>query len=99
MATDNILQNHKTLGYDHCFLLDKGKITLENNKYKLDISTDFKAVQIYSDNYNDEIKMMGTDELTHRGLAIEPQDNLLNRLILGKRQFYNRKITYHFEIK
>ena len=96
---DEYLQNHRSLGYDHCFLLDKGEIKLENDKYLMNITTDFEALQIYSDNYNDEIKMFDTDELIHRGVAIEPQDSLLNRKILGKRKFYTRKINYQFEKK
>lgn len=96
---DEFLQNHRSLGYDHCFLLDKGEIRLESNKYIMDITTDFEALQIYSDNYNDNIKMIDTNELTHRGLAMEPQDSLLDRKILKKGQFYTRKINYHFQKK
>lgn len=93
---DPYLQDHRSLGYDHCFLLDKGNIKLENNKYLLDIQTDFPAVQIYSDNYRDNIKMMKTDEANHRGIAIEPQDNILKRIILKKGSIYHRTIKYHF---
>ena len=93
---DPYLQNHRSLGYDHCFLLNKGNIKLENNKYILDIQTDFPAVQIYSDNYVDNIKMMKTDETNHRGIAIEPQDNLLKRIILKKGSIYHRTIKYRF---
>lgn len=96
---DDFLQNHRSLGYDHCFLLDKGEIRLESDKYIMDITTDFEALQIYSDNYNDNIKMIDTDELTHRGLAMEPQDSLLDRKILKKGQFYTHKINYHFQKK
>ena len=96
---DPYLQDHKTLGYDHCFLLDEGKVKLENSKYELDITTDFNAVQIYTDNYPDNVKMINTNTLTHRGIAIEPQDNLLDENILRKRKFYMRQIAYHFQKK
>ena len=93
---DPYLQEHKTKGYDHCFLLDEGHIKLESKKYQLDIETNFNAAQIYSDNYPDDVKMIGTHETIHRGLAIEPQQNLLENNILGKRQFFSKEIKYHF---
>ena len=96
---DPYLQNHRSYGYDHCFLLDKGNIILENDKYKMIIDTDFKALQIYSDNYEDGIEMINTKDKNHRGLAMESQDSILNRKILEKGQFYNRKISYHFKKK
>ena len=96
---DPYLQDHRSLGYDHCFILDKGEVRLESAKYAMDILTDFEALQIYSDNYNDGVVMLGTEELTHRGLAMEPQDSLLNHQILGKQKFYNREIKYHFTKK
>ena len=96
---DSYLQEHKSKGYDHCFLLDKGEIKLENSKYLLEITTDFDAVQIYSDNYEDNIKMLNTEEIIHRGVAIEPQDNILTRRYLKKGEFYTHKINYKFSKK
>ena len=93
---DAYLQNHRSFGYDHCFLLDKGKIKLENDKYILNITTDFPAVQIYSDNYKDGIKMIGTEEECHRGVAIEPQDSILTRDFVKKGSVYCRNIVYNF---
>ena len=96
---DIYLQAHRSLGYDHCFLLEEGKVRLESDKYILDITTDFEAVQIYSDNYEDGVQMLNTDEVNHRGLAIEPQDDILERKVLKKDQLYTRKINYHFQKK
>ena len=61
---DGSIQNHRSKGYDHCFLLDKGNkdIVLENKDYKLIITSDFDSVQIYSDNYEDGINMLTTNE-------------------------------------
>lgn len=96
---DPYLQNHKTKGYDHCFILDKKEIILEGSTYKLTVTTDFPAVHIYSDNYSDGVKMRNTTLATHRGLAIEPEDNLLNRKNTYKRSLYSRNIKYVFEEK
>lgn len=93
------LMNHRSLGYDHCFLLNKGKLRLENSHYILNIITDFKAVQIYSDNYPDAIKMMTSNKENHRGIAIEPQDSLLDRQLIKKGSVYSRTIQYHFSKK
>lgn len=96
---DDYLQNHRSLGYDHCFLLDKGFITLENDKYIMGIQTDFEALQIYSDNYADKVPMLSTLKDHHRGVAMEPQDSLLNRVVLKKGQTYMRHIVYSFRKK
>ena len=96
---DPYLQEHRSFGYDHCFLLDKKEIQLESSKYVMTINTDFEAVQIYTDNYPDDIKMLETEEKNHRGVAIEPQDSLLDRKFLKKGTVYSRSINYHFEKK
>ena len=96
---DEYLQNHRSLGYDHCFLLDKDMVKLENDEFVLDIKTDFKAVQIYSDNYANNIKMITSEEIIHRGVAIEPEDNLLDKPYMKKGSIYSRTIKYIFKKK
>ena len=96
---DPYLQNHRSLGYDHCFLLNNNSLILENKEFLLEIKTDYKAIQIYSDNYADNIKMFTSDELIHRGLAIEPEDNLLDRPFMKKGSIYRRTIKYTFKKK
>ena len=96
---DPYLMEHRSLGYDHCFLLDKGEIRLENSKYIMEITTDFTALQIYTDNYPDGIKMIGTEEERHRGIAMEPQDSFLTRELIKKGSVYSRTIQYHFSKK
>ena len=96
---DPFLQEHRSKGYDHSFILDKGEIRLENKKYQLDITTDFESVTIYTDNYADDIPMLGTEEKLHRGVAIEPQDSLLERKLIEKGKVYSRSIRYSFSEK
>ncbi len=95
------LQDSKTLGYDHHYIFsDKDKpVILENNRYKLEIKTDFTGCQIYTDNYNDNVVMRTTTELTHRGIAIEPQDSPLERKVLEKNALYHHQIIYSFTKK
>lgn len=98
---DEYLQNHRSKGYDHCFIKDKGDkpIILENTNYKLIINSEYDAVQIYSDNYNDNVEVLTSDEKTHRSIAIEPQDSLLDNHDLKKGEQYSRLIEYKFEKK
>lgn len=93
------LKNSKTNGYDHSFLLDEvgSPIILENKKYRLSITSNFDAVQIYSDNYYDNVDMIGTKDTMYRGIAIEPQDNQLERK--SYRNIYSKFINYKFEVK
>lgn len=92
------LQDSHTKGYDHSLLLDNDDpIVIENKNYKLTILSDFNALQIYTDNYKNNVKMKGTSEDIHRGVAIEPQDNQLERKIYN--DIYQRYIEYRFEKK
>ena len=93
------LSNSRTNGYDHCFLLSGNKVILENKEYKLDIISDFKALQIYSDNYDDHIKAINSSRLTHRAVAIEPMDDPFNKEVVLKNRHYKRKIIYKFKVK
>jgi aldose 1-epimerase len=96
---DSYLQNHKSKGYDHSFILKDKKVILRSPKYKLEIETDFPNVHIYSDNYEDQVKVKTSELLKNRGLAIEPTDDLLNRPILNKDEVYQRYIIYSFKKK
>ena len=91
----------KARGYDHNFYLDncgsqEPQIFLRSPKYLLSICTDFECCQIYSDNYEDEFEWKVVDKGTRRSLAIEPQDDFLNRKILKKDEHYHRYIKYIF---
>ena len=96
---DSYLQDHKSKGYDHSFILKDNKVILKSPKYKLEIESDFSNVHIYSDNYEDKVKVKTSELLKNRGIAIEPTDDLLNRPILNKDEVYQRYIIYSFEKK
>lgn len=95
------LQNHRSKGYDHCFLF-KGKlffrpqIELSNDKYVLKIKTTYPAVQIYTSNYPCNVNLINSDEPTHQGITIEPQDSTMERVILKAKKEYLRYIEYRF---
>ena len=94
---DHYLVNSRTNGYDHNLLFcDNSPIVLESPNYKLEILTDFTGAQIYTDNYKDGIRMMNSVDELRRGIAIEPQDSLLDRRVLKKGEIYNKHITYKF---
>ena len=95
---DISIQNGKTKGYDHHFFFDKenSSIILENKKYQLAINSSYIGCQIYSDNYPDEIPFKNTKDNMHRGIAIEPQDSIMEREILKKDTLYQKQIIYSF---
>lgn len=99
---DASLVNVKAYGYDHMLLIDKlddNLLKIENDKYILEINSSFNAVQIYTDNYVNNIIMKGTDEIRHRAVAIEPQNNQLSDLTLKAGQKYKQYIIYNFRRK
>lgn len=93
----------KANGYDHFFYFDeiskKPQVFLKGSDVLLKIRTDFEGVQIYSDNYEDEIDWIGVSGIKNRAIAIEPMDDYLNRKILYKGEKYTRYIEYHFSSK
>jgi aldose 1-epimerase len=73
------LYTTRTNGYDHCYKLEEnnGKtpvVSLENDTYKMEISTSLPCIQIYSHNYPTLGEMLNTGfpTMMHSGLAIEP---------------------------
>lgn len=95
------LQNSKTRGYDHFFLfdnksLDIPNVVLKTRKHILEIYTDYEGVQIYSDNYKDDVLVKNTNEQIHRAIAIEPVDSYLSPNLITPNKEYIRYITYLF---
>lgn len=88
---------NETGDIDNFFLVQDKKISLKSNKYQLDIISDFEGTQIYTDNFIDNVLTLLTDDLTHRGVAIEPQDNQLDRKVLKLGEEYSKFITYTFK--
>ena len=93
------LLNSKTNGYDHCFVINKQDVTLENKSFKLTIQSDYSMIQIYSDNYDDHIRVLSSERITHRALAMEPMDDPFNQEIVSKNKHYKRKIIYKIKAK
>ena len=95
------LNDSWTYGYDHHYCFKEvnslnPQVVLENDKYKLQILTNFEGTQIYTDNYPDTNKFEDTDAIRRRGIAIEPQDDILNRKVLKANEEYIRFIKYNF---
>lgn len=87
-------------GYDHVLLLDNnGSVTLENTKYKLNISTDLDTIVFYTDNYDAGFEANNSQDKLRRGVAIEPQLNPLEDRILKPTRIYKHYIKYNFQSK
>ena len=82
--------------YDHCYFLKEKKAYLKSYKYRLDIETDYPCLQIYSDNFIDGVSVRNTTNKTRRGIAIEPEDSLLDRPLVKNGEQYSRYILYTF---
>ena len=93
------IETGKANGYDHYFYFDelskKPQVFLKSKDLMLRIKTDFQGVQIYSDNYHDDIEWIGVTGNKNRSIAIEPMDGYFNRKILDKGEKYARYIEYH----
>jgi aldose 1-epimerase len=104
---DPLLQNSRTLGYDHCFRFlkkaDPVKLTLENETYRLDLDTSLPCVQIYSDNYPRPHCLLNTghEEEKHSGLAVEPVYAPMDYHAMTALPFETKSdyISYHFSKK
>ena len=87
-------------GYDSYWYFDENNanrinVSLRNDKYRMDIYTDFKGVQIYSSNYEPPFDL--DNEIKYRdSVAIEPSDSFYKPNVLLKGQTYSRNITYLF---
>lgn len=99
---DQYLVNSKSNGYDHHFCFEKvntkqPQIVLANKEYKMEIFTNFNGLQIYTDNYEDDDALWHNVEgKKNRTIAIEPQDSLLERIIINPQESYERFIEYKF---
>ncbi len=85
--------------YDSCFLLKDKRVILESTKYQLIIESNYPCVQIYTDNFEDGVLVKNTSLKTRRAVAIEPEDNLLEKTLINKDEIYHRYIVYSFTLK
>ena len=98
-VNDDYLMNSRTKGYDHYLhFANERKLFLKNDKYLLDITTDFDGVLIYSDNYDFKEKTIDNRVGIRKALAVEPQDSPLERKIFGEDNDYQRFIEYSFKV-
>lgn len=87
---------------DHTFLFDRvtdvvPQVTLENSHYKIECYTDFDAVNLYVDSTKNPVDFVNNPNLkehVRRGIAIEPQQSVLDHFILKANQVYSHYITY-----
>lgn len=101
---DPLLNKGVIAGYDHYLLFDKpdpeiSQMTLSNNRFKLDILTDFEGAVIYSDNGNDTHEVDTSKLNRRRALAIEPQISHLKDPTLRPGDEFDHFITYIFSKK
>ena len=98
---NNYLKGKMMNGYDSYFYFDdvdinKVNVSLKNQKYQLDIKTDFEGVQIYSSNYKPDFELDNKNNYRD-SVAIEPSDSFLNINLLDVDQIYSRNISYVFK--
>lgn len=95
---NDYLMNSKTAGIDHFYLLDKKEepVILEGHKFKLEITSNYQGLQVYTDNYADDVEMKDITARNFRGVALEPQDSPLERKTYHKGEIYDRYIEYNF---
>ena len=81
---------------DNYFILNSNSVLLQSNKYQLKLTTDYKGIHLYSDYFLDGVKTRLSNIDHHRALAIEPQDDKLERLILSPHKTIKRVTLYTF---
>ena len=93
------INQYRLKGYDHYLYFDnERKCTLFNKKYRLDITTDFPGVQIYTSNYKEKELLWPTTYDIRDSVAIEPSDPFDELHMLEPNSTYERHINYRFSI-
>lgn len=94
-VNNEYLMSGRSKGYDHYLHFEKDRsLVLRNDKYLLDITTDFDGVLIYSDNYAFNETTIDNRKGIRKALAIEPQDSPLERKSYSS---YSRFVRYCFK--
>ncbi len=105
---DEIDQEIPSIGtLDHSFLFEdvndlKPQVLLSNNDYSIECYTDFDAVNLYVDSTLTPVDFVNNPNLVHnkrRGIAIEPQQFVLDHFILKANQPYSHFISYRITKK
>ena len=87
---------------DHAFVFDnisdvEPQVILSNDKYQVECYTDFDAVNLYVDSTLVPVDFVNNPHLyrnMRRGIAIEPQQFVLDHFILKANEVYSHFITY-----
>ena len=74
----------------------KVNVSLRNDRYQLDILTNFEGTQLYSSNFDTTYKLRGGNSFRD-SVAIEPSDSFYKFPVLLKDQPYQRFISYIFK--
>ncbi len=82
---------------DNYFSIKPCKIQLKSAKIILNIESDFEGAVLFTDHFDDGVKTLLSDKTSGRALAVEPQDNQLDRKELHPNEVYRRYIKYTFE--
>ena len=96
---DPSLHGSRLNGYDHYYYFNnKGdnKVVLSNKKIDLEITTNFKGVQIYSSGFKAPVELYPVTKEIHNSIAIEPSDSFEKLHLLKKDTLYFREIKYIF---
>ena len=91
------LQLSKPGNIDNFFLLNKKVIELSSKRFSMRIDSDFEGTQLFTDHFMNDVEMYNSPSFVSRGIAIEPQDNQLDRKELLPKQIYERYIKYTFK--
>lgn len=81
---------------DNYFLLKSNEVFLRSDKYQLTLITDYQGIHIYSDYFLDGVKTRLTNIDHHRALAVEPQDDKLEKQLLEPNKTIKRTSKYIF---
>ncbi|MCR5185194.1 MAG: hypothetical protein K6C32_03855 [Bacilli bacterium] len=96
-----LLKGKMMNGYDTYWYFDEVKInkpnvSIRNQKYLLNVYTDFEGTQIYSSNYEPSFDL--SSKFKYRdSVAIEPSDSFYKPAILLKGKTYRRNISLEFK--
>ena len=87
-------------GYDHYYYFDKNddslKATLRNNKFKMEVYTDFPGLQIYTHGYDNGKELFPDSDNLFNSVAIEPSESFMKLHVLKKDSVYSHYIRYIF---
>ena len=94
------LKGKKQNGYDNFIYFNEINprlinASLRNDRYRLDVFTNFEGLQIYTSNFEPEFNL-DSESKFRDAVAVEPSDSFLNYQVLLKDQKYIRNITYFF---